>query len=204
MFEIVGAWLHVWTPPRDVEVPPVPWRKLLLFGVPLLLALVAAGWYILDEGSETRRANEAAAAREKAQQAAERRRELLAEQAAHRARVDPIGRPALVHALEEHVLRDVRARDLDYSVERVECEPHPRSVVRRRAELDPSRKRGRYYCLAVTRDIVGVGEGSIGYPFLGRITYGTGALVWCKITPVPGEQIIADPRTIVELPRACT
>lgn len=199
----MGAWLHIWTPPRDVEVPPVPWRKLLLVGVPILLALVPVGWYMLDEGAETRRSNEAAEARAKAEQAAARREELLAEQAAHRARVEPAERGALVSALETHVLRDVRSRDLEYSVERVECEPHPRTVVRRRVELDPSRKSGRYYCLAVTRDIVGVGEGSIGYPFLGRIVYDSGELVWCKITPVPGEQIIADPRTIVELPKAC-
>jgi hypothetical protein len=24
IFEIVGAWLRIWTPPRDVEIPPVP------------------------------------------------------------------------------------------------------------------------------------------------------------------------------------
>jgi len=23
IFEIVGAWLRLWTPPRDVEIPPV-------------------------------------------------------------------------------------------------------------------------------------------------------------------------------------
>src|SRR4051812_9326358 len=28
VLEIVGAWLHLWVPPRDVEIPPVPWRKL--------------------------------------------------------------------------------------------------------------------------------------------------------------------------------
>ena len=28
VLEIIGAWLHVWVPPRDVDVPPVPWRKL--------------------------------------------------------------------------------------------------------------------------------------------------------------------------------
>src|SRR5690242_17301612 len=30
LFEIVGAWLHLWTPPRGVEIPPVPWRKLAI------------------------------------------------------------------------------------------------------------------------------------------------------------------------------
>ena len=32
ILEIVGVWLHVWTAPRDVVIPPVPWRKLLLWG----------------------------------------------------------------------------------------------------------------------------------------------------------------------------
>ena len=29
-FEIIGAWLHIWTPPRGVEIPPVPWHKLAI------------------------------------------------------------------------------------------------------------------------------------------------------------------------------
>jgi hypothetical protein len=28
--QVVGAWLGLWTPPRDAVVPPVPWRRLLL------------------------------------------------------------------------------------------------------------------------------------------------------------------------------
>ena len=31
VLEIVGVWLHVWTAPRDVEIPPVPWRKLAIW-----------------------------------------------------------------------------------------------------------------------------------------------------------------------------
>jgi len=27
-WEILGAWLRIWTPPRDVEIPPIPWRKV--------------------------------------------------------------------------------------------------------------------------------------------------------------------------------
>src|SRR5215216_6562695 len=26
--EILGAWLHVWVPPRDAYVPPIPWKKI--------------------------------------------------------------------------------------------------------------------------------------------------------------------------------
>ena len=37
--ETVGAWLRVWTPPRDVEVPPVPVRELAIGAVALLLVV---------------------------------------------------------------------------------------------------------------------------------------------------------------------
>src|SRR3954452_5490540 len=30
VLEIVGAWLHVWVPPRDAYVPPIPWKKLAI------------------------------------------------------------------------------------------------------------------------------------------------------------------------------
>ncbi len=41
-FEILGAWLHVWTPPRDVRIPPVPWRKLAIgTGVGALIVGIA-------------------------------------------------------------------------------------------------------------------------------------------------------------------
>ena len=41
--EILGAWLGIWTPPRDVEVPPVPWRKVgyVALGVLAVAAAVA-------------------------------------------------------------------------------------------------------------------------------------------------------------------
>src|SRR5690349_14046968 len=39
-FETLGAWLHIWTPPRGVEVPEVPRRKLAIIGV---VAVVVIG-----------------------------------------------------------------------------------------------------------------------------------------------------------------
>jgi hypothetical protein len=27
---VLGAWLGVWTPPREADVPPIPWRKVAL------------------------------------------------------------------------------------------------------------------------------------------------------------------------------
>src|SRR3954451_10044899 len=42
-FEVLGAWLHVWTPHRDAEVPPVPVRRILIWtGVGLVVLAGAA------------------------------------------------------------------------------------------------------------------------------------------------------------------
>src|SRR5690242_15367795 len=42
VLEIVGAWLHIWTPPRDARVPPIPWRKLAIgTGIGLVIVGIA-------------------------------------------------------------------------------------------------------------------------------------------------------------------
>jgi hypothetical protein len=207
-FETLGAWLRIWTPPRDVAIPPVPWRRLLLVGLPLV-ALAAAGlWLVVDDASETKHQREAAEARQEATRRAAERDRLEAEQALHVKRVPPAERPALVAALEGAVLADARQRvrrgRLEFAVERVDCDPFPKTAPRRAAESDPSLRSGRYHCLAVTSDVVGTGEGSIGYPFFARIRYDRARLAWCKINPIPGEQAVPDPRQLAMLPDGCT
>jgi hypothetical protein len=203
-FETLGAWLNVWTPPRDVEVPPVPWRWLIMFGVPTLVVAVAGAWLIVDSASESNRERREAEERSRAALASERRRELRAEQAPERARVRS-GQPRqrLVAALEAAVLRDARSRGLRRPVRRVDCTPHPRTEGRMASERDPEVRRGRYACLAVTNDIPGPTPGTIGYPFLAVIHYATGSLVWCRVNPAPGELVTPDPRTLVGVPAAC-
>jgi hypothetical protein len=207
-FETLGAWLRVWTPPRDVEVPPVPWRKLLLYGVPVL-ALVAAGtWLAFREGDEANRERAAEEALRDERRAAAERERLREDQALHTAQVAPATRPRLVMRLEAAILADATARarsgDLEQGVRRVECEPYPRTASRRARERDPAVRSGRYHCLAVSRDIVGTDEGLLGYPFFARIHYREGRLAWCKINPIPGEQAVPDPRKVAALPAGCT
>lgn len=202
-FETIGAWLHIWTPPRDVEVPPVPWRKILAVGTPLIAVASIAALLIADDASEDREKREAIAAKEDLERKEERAARLRLEQVAKRAKIAPGARPEMVEALERHVLRDALARNLKRDVMRVECEPHPRSVVRDVLEDDPKVKSNRYRCMAVTSDIPGAVKGIIGYPFLARIHYYTGALVWCKSNEIPGERLIPDPRTIVPPAQAC-
>src|SRR5690349_19857253 len=40
--EILGAWLRIWTPPRDVEIPPIPRRGVAaaVAGIVVIAALV--------------------------------------------------------------------------------------------------------------------------------------------------------------------
>ena len=208
MFETIGAWLHIWTPPRDVDVPPVPWRKLLLFGLPALAVLTALTWVLVDDATDTKREREAAERQEDLRRAAAERKRLIKDQALRTDRVRPASRPALVRELERRVLEDsaerLRSGDLRRRVRRVDCEPFPRTEPRREAELDPSLRSGRYHCIGVTRDIVGTHRGTLGYPFFARIHYRTGRLAWCKINPIPGEQAVPDPRLVATLPEGCT
>src|SRR5829696_9259630 len=61
--EVVGAWLGLWTPPRDAVVPPVPWRALAAAAV-LLVVAVGAAVALLAPG--VRGGREQAAERERA------------------------------------------------------------------------------------------------------------------------------------------
>jgi hypothetical protein len=45
--------------------------------------------------------------------------------------------------------------------------------------------------------------GSIGYPFRAVLHYDTATYAFCRTEQFPGEQLIPDPRTVVEIPKAC-
>jgi hypothetical protein len=210
-WEVLGAWLRVWTPPRDVDVPPIPWRAVGIgAGVLFVLAVltVVAGIPAVKDDNRSRSVREQAAADARIDA---RVRRLTIEQRAHRAEAAPAAgveeRRALVARLESEILDDARARvragNLKGPVRRVDCAPGQRS---RAGGVVPeevlSRARAGYECTAVTSDITGTG-GSIGYPFKGVVDFGTGALVWCKTNPPPGEQAIPDPRRQPRLPSEC-
>src|SRR5215210_3835341 len=78
--ETVGAWLKLWTPPRDVEVPPVPVRGLVIGGVLLLVVAAGAAALIVPAIDDSKERAAAADARETAQRRAESRRRQIAEQ----------------------------------------------------------------------------------------------------------------------------
>ena len=202
---MLGAWLRIWTPPRDAVVPPVPWRLLVLgaFGA---TAVAAAAYVVLApsiESGKVTRARAAELARDRLVRAEERR--LTAEQAVREGRGAPAppaagatgereARRSLLALVEGAVDTDARGRvrrgELRGPILRTRCRPFPKTVRGEGAEIDLGRSVGRYECLAVTSDVSRPGEpraGALGHPFRTRVHFPSGRFAWCKVNPRPGE-----------------
>ena len=216
----MGAWLGLWTPGRDVEVPAFPRAKGAAIGLALLL-IVAAGYSLLAPGiTEDKRIRE-----QREQRAAEEQRaELLARLRrdvrpvhgrARSARPAPADAPAaeqlaarraLLAELAAAVEADASARaargELHGPIRRAECVPYPLGTDP--PERDLARPSGRYACTAVTSDIErterNVG-GIVGHPFVASVDFTRFTWAFCKVAPPPGER--AANRTHVEVPREC-
>jgi len=217
-FEIVGAWLHVWTPPRGVEIPPIPWRKLALAGAAAAIALGGLAAWLVPRIDRAKHHYAQAQQRQAALAAAQERRRLRFEQRLQRARAArlPAGASAaalrrraalLVSALEGSITADARARartgELDGPIVRTQCSPYPPGTPAARPGTPPPT---RYSCLAVTGDIrAGPGRvaGTLGYPFWARLDPRAGTYLWCEINPNPGESAIGSALATVALPRPC-
>lgn len=214
IFEIVGAWLRLWTPPRDVEIPPVPWKKIALWtGVAIVVVGAALAVMVprIDSGKNTRAEKDAAAA---ARAQAANRARIVAEQrprhgsdaalkpaAGASASEQTAARTALVHRVEQAVLDDSRARARTGEIRKVSG---PTTCT-----VTPGTKVGAigvYDCFTVTRAIKSTSgnvAGTIGYPYRAVVDFGKFAYTWCKTEQFPGERLIPDPRTVVQLPPAC-
>ena len=185
-WETVGAWLHIWTPPKGIDVPPVPWRKL---GIWTLVAAIAIGAVAsvavprIDAGKQkgaAERAREAAAA-----DAAERAR-LRADQRVHRQAI-PDGTTA-VTALEAAITADATARAAAGTIKGpvfgTKCDAAGAYV----AQFPQSRV---YKCFVSTSKSF-QGEGSDvlgkGYPFVATIYTAHRTLAWCKQNPHADEK----------------
>ena len=106
-------------------------------------------------------------------------------------------RPEQIADAEGKITADGRARAaegrLDGDIKGAKCSPYPRTAARRAIEADPRAERGRYNCTAYTRTFTppdsegGARTGYFGYPYWLVIEYGSGDLVWCKVTPRAGE-----------------
>ena len=190
--EIVGSWLRVWTPRRDVYVPPVPVFRLVL-AVALLVAAIVVTAVLVDNGKEAGRERDR---REEAAAVAQVRAGIAREQVPRRARLGaPAGnRVRTQHALEAAITRDSQQRfashALDARVTHTKCIPFVRPTVQHPPQPPPGARSGKYECLGVTRSVgptPGTRGGDFGFPFWARVDFRHGTAVWCKVNPRPGE-----------------
>jgi hypothetical protein len=211
--EILGAWLRVWTPPRDVEIPPVPrrWAAALGVGVLVVVALVVlVVMPAIDSDKQAdadRRAKAAAAAKERRNAAARRdqRARTGADPELAPART-PEDRHRLVADIEAAITTDANARfaagTVSSRTRSTDCEPYLGGPP---PEDDATRRTGAYDCTALIREIKGQGStGRLGYPFRAIVDFESASWAFCKVNPIPSERSLPDPRTVVPLPKACS
>jgi type II secretory pathway pseudopilin PulG len=191
-WEILGAWLHVWTAPKGLEVPPVPWRKVLLYGLGAAAVIGVALALILPPLNDAKRKGEATRAREAAALLAAERARLRADQRVHALQVtSAAGAPvekALVAALETAITADARARakrgTIKGPVLGTACEAGGKAL----SVFPQSRV---YKCFVKTTtgqpgqggDVLGT-----GYPFVATVYTKAGRVAWCKENPKPDEK----------------
>jgi hypothetical protein len=206
--------------PGVAELPAWLWRRMGRGGragalVAVILAL-GAGAALLPGILESKEERAEAERRARAERRAELVRRLEAEQRPRfrrSAAVAPRGaaeaaqleaRAALMEELPAEILSDARARvrrgQLDGRVDRVECEPFPRSLDAVGADEDLSRRTGRYSCVAVTADF-GTGEpgatGIIGHQYRVQVDFRDGRYAFCKVSGQAGpsrEQLVTTPK----------
>jgi hypothetical protein len=208
-FEVVGAWLGLWTPPRGAVVPPVPWRAIAA-GAVALVAAVAAVVVLVDgdDGARRERERRAEARRHAAFLATVDREQRPIR---GRGRADPgagapaarrtAARNALLASAQSGLAADARRRTGE-RIDGVDCEPFPRTVGRTVPAADLSIAAAAYSCVAVTarfgRRSQPGGRGVIGIPFRLVVRFDRGRYAWCRIVPLGDRDRLAHP-----LPRAC-
>jgi hypothetical protein len=217
----LGAWLRLWTPPRDVVVPAVPVRKLLIGGAVAVVVVAAATAIIAPRISDRRDRQAAEAAREHDQLIEQRRLRAIAEQRPRSFKAADLkpaagasdaqqvaARVALVDAAANAITADakrrVKAGEMRGNPSATSCSPYPPRETDPRQDLKAHR--GVYNCLTTIRTIAATstnGAGQLGYPFRAVVDFDAFSFVWCKTNPVPGERVVPDPRTVVELPKVC-
>ena len=185
-WEILGAWLHVWTPPKGIDVPPVPWRKVALWGLALAIVVGAAAAIAVPRIDEAKTKGAAERARQAlAADNAERAR-LRADQKLHRVAI-PAGAQA-VAVLEAAITADakarVRAKTITGPVQTTTCTPAGPSA----NQFPASRV---YKCFVETASAI-PGEGKdvlgTGYPFVATIYTKQHSAAWCKENPHADEK----------------
>jgi hypothetical protein len=209
-WEILGARLRIWTPPRDVEIPPISRRAVASTIVVLVVATVAVVTLVAPAIDRSKRRTAAEERRTHAALVASERARLVVEQRArhggssavarlHAAGRDAAARATLLADTRLHVERDVRARvaagKLDGPIRDVRC----------RYRSGDAGSRVHVECLAVTSTLVRPKAPTVyvGHPFVVAASLRDGHYAWCKENPPAGEGF-AGRGVAVALPAACT
>jgi hypothetical protein len=188
-WEILGAWLKIWTPPKDVEIPAVPRRAAAAVAALCVVAIVIGITVIapaIDRSKQRTAADDAR--RTAAFQRAERARLVLDQRpafarAADVARLYAAGRTrqaraALLADVQTRIDRDARARvaagTFEGTIREVRCSYRP---VARRGRVGIG-------CLAVTSRAAGA---IVGQPFTVVASLRDGRYAWCHENPRPAE-----------------
>jgi len=200
--ELLGAWLGVWTPPREARVPPVPWRKVALGATLLGLAAVFAAVVVAPVINTAK--DERSASEQRAEDLARtvRRARQRIEQRPRTGRLERSGGSRLEArvGVERAIGQDARER-FSPRARQATCEVT--------AGANATGPRVSFDCLSSVREIVGAGEqegarGQLGIPYRAVLDFKRRTYAYCKLNPIPGERVVPDPRDIVELPRPCS
>jgi hypothetical protein len=222
--EVLGAWLHIWTPHRDAEIPPIPWRKIGIYSAVTVVVLGIAAAIIVPKVDSAKKEGAARDAKALAGRQAVERARIIADQRAHYGTGErPQGfaklptsaqmqaRADLFGAAQAAVLADARRRaeqgSLQGPIKDVRCETTPPGgSTPAHPESDLKLRSGAWDCTAITdhiqRTSVNV-AGALGYPFRLKVDFRRFTYVWCKQNPVAGERSVPDPSRVVPLPAAC-
>jgi hypothetical protein len=204
--------------PGLLKLPAFVWRRLprpaklavVAAGVAAVVAAIALAPAIQRSKEERARQEAAERARVERQILEETRREQrprFARGAA--AGGDLAARRRLLASAEASMRADANARsaagEFDGPIMRVECEGYPASAAGTPPDADPSKRSGRYACIAVTSEIPatsGNRGGLLGHPYRARIDFRSGRYAFCKVRGRPGELAVRI-RTPVPVPRVC-
>jgi hypothetical protein len=192
------------------ELPGWLWRRAgtgvrLTAGATLLVA-VAAAVVLVPAISQSHRERAVEQRRAAGAARAATTRRLKAEQRPHFGISGHAASPAMLRDTAAAIFADARRRvtagTLQGPILRVTCEPFPRTLGGAPPERDPSKRRGRYQCIAVTADIHGTRRneaGALGHPYRALVHFTTGRYAYCKVSGRPDP--VKDPA--VTTPRAC-
>jgi type II secretory pathway pseudopilin PulG len=176
----------VWTPPKGIDVPAVPWRKLALWGLVGAVVIGAAAAIAVPRIDARKKEGAAQRAREAAAADNAERARLRADQRVHRAAV-PAGAGA-VGALEAAITADakqrVAAKTISGPVLKTLCTPAAADTI-----LYPNSR--VYKCFVGTAEgLHGEGKDILGtgYPFVATIYITRHTAAWCKENPHADEK----------------